>query len=336
MRSPRPVDRPGRVPRPRGLRRRGLVLVAATALLGGLAGCSSPASPAPTSSGRTSDLNAVALTGGAGKDSAPVLTFPQPFSVTQPGKRVLVQGTGPAAKAGQRVTIQYLGANGTDGKVFDTSYGDRPTSFVLDQANNLKGLVDALIGTAVGSRLLLALPPAEAFGLRGRPSAGIGPTDTIVILVELQAAKDLLTRAAGTPVPAKAGLPTVKLDGKGKPTITVPKSQPPTALVVQPLIKGAGAKVAKGQKITVAYTGVIWPGGRVFDSSWDRGAASSFQIGVGAVISGWDDGLVGQGVGSQILLVIPPDSGYGADGKTTAGIKGTDTLVFVVDILDTA
>ena len=58
------------------------------------------------------------------------------------------------------------------------------------------------------------------------------------------------------------------------------------------------------------------------------------MIGKGSVIAGWDEGLVGQTVGSQVLLVVPPDKGYGAAGNTDAGIKGTDTLVFVVDILD--
>ena len=57
------------------------------------------------------------------------------------------------------------------------------------------------------------------------------------------------------------------------------------------------------------------------------------MIGKGQVIPGWDEGLVGQTVGSQVLLVVPPDKGYGA-GSASAGIKGTDTLVFVVDILD--
>ena len=52
------------------------------------------------------------------------------------------------------------------------------------------------------------------------------------------------------------------------------------------------------------------------------------------MIAGWDEGLVGQTVGSQVLLVVPPDKGYGKDGQPSAGIKGTDTLVFVVDILD--
>ena len=62
--------------------------------------------------------------------------------------------------------------------------------------------------------------------------------------------------------------------------------------------------------------------------------ASDTVIGEGEVIKGWDQGLVGQKVGSRVMLVIPPDDGYGTSGNTSAGIKGSDTLVFVVDILD--
>ena len=51
------------------------------------------------------------------------------------------------------------------------------------------------------------------------------------------------------------------------------------------------------------------------------------------MIPGFDEGLIGQTVGSRVVLVIPPDKGYGAEGNSQAGISGTDTLVFVVDIL---
>jgi peptidylprolyl isomerase len=125
----------------------------------------------------------------------------------------------------------------------------------------------------------------------------------------------------------------VKLASTGKPTIKVPKKTAPTQLVVQPLIKGTGSVVKAGQTISVQYTGVIWDTNKKFDSSWDRGQATDFPIGSGQVISGWDEGLVGQTVGSQVLLVVPPDKGYGAQGQAQAGIKGTDTLVFVVDML---
>ena len=85
--------------------------------------------------------------------------------------------------------------------------------------------------------------------------------------------------------------------------------------------------------MVVQYTGVIWRTGKVFDSSWSRSEPFAFNVGAGQVIKGWDDGLVGQKVGSRVMLVIPPADGYGTAGASEAGIKGTDTLVFVIDIL---
>ncbi|MBK6874282.1 MAG: FKBP-type peptidyl-prolyl cis-trans isomerase [Kineosporiaceae bacterium] len=299
------------------------------------AGCSTPSSTAdPARSSVATTLETVTVTGKLGE--RPTLSVTTPFSVQTGLAKVLTVGTGAKAAAGQRVTIEYLGINGTDGKEFDSSYGLRPTSFVLSVENNLPGLVKRLTGATAGSRMLLALPPEEAYGLKGLPGAGVGPTDTIVLVVDLIAVKDVLARATGTAVKPRAGLPTVALNKKGAPTIKLPETDPPTALVVQPLIIGAGPKVTRGQQITVHYSGVIWPGGQQFDSSWGRPAPASFPIGVGKVIAGWDRGLVGQTVGSQLLLVIPPDDGYGAEGKPEAKIKGTDTLVFVVDILDAA
>jgi peptidylprolyl isomerase len=301
------------------------------------AGCSSAAgTDNSTSTKITTDLNAVDVSGKAG--TKPVVNVHAPFSATKTTRRVLTAGTGKPVTPGQRITVDYLGVNGTDAKEFDTSYGkaDRAT-FTLSDGVIIKGMVDGLSGVTVGSRVLLAVPPKDGYGTTGAPDAGIGPTDTLIFVIDVKSASTVLKRAIGTAVKPKAGLPKVTLEKKtGKPTITVPDTKAPVGLVVQPLINGTGAKVVKGQTITVHYTGVIWPGGKVFDSSWTNGSPASFAIGVGRVIAGWDQGLVGKKVGSQILLVIPPDKGYGVTGKTEAGIKGTDTLVFVVDILDAA
>jgi peptidylprolyl isomerase len=319
---------------PRFAIRRVGVLLVAVALV---AGCSSTSSSgSATSSKTTTDLAAVKVAGAAG--ATPTLTVPKPFAVAKTTRRLITTGTGNVVKAGQRITIDYLGVNGTDGKTFDSSYGksDRAT-FTLDDKQIIKGMITGLAGTTVGSRVLIAIPPVDGYGTTGEPAAGIGPTDTLLFVVDVKSSGDVLKRAVGTPVKPKAGLPKVTLNkSTGQPTITVPKGKAPTTLVAQTLIAGKGAKVVKGQTITVHYTGVIWPGGKVFDSSWVNGSPASFAIGEGKVITGWDQGLVGQRVGSQVLLVIPPDKGYGAAGKPEAKIKGTDTLVFVVDILDAA
>ena len=119
-----------------------------------------------------------------------------------------------------------------------------------------------------------------------------------------------------------------------KPTLVFPDAGAPADLTVTVLEQGDGATVEAGDDLEVHYLGQTW-GGRIFDNSYDRGSSISFPIGVGAVIGGWDDGLVGQQVGSRVLLSIPPHLGYGERGNPAAGIRGTDTLVFVVDIVGT-
>ena len=129
-----------------------------------------------------------------------------------------------------------------------------------------------------------------------------------------------------------AALPEVSGAPGTKPTLTFPDAQPSGELEVVVLSRGDGALVEAGQDIEVHYLGQSWLGG-VFDNSFDRGSAISFPIGVGAVIAGWDEGLVGQQVGSRVLLSIPSHLAYGDRGVPQAGIKGGDTLVFVVDIV---
>jgi len=131
-------------------------------------------------------------------------------------------------------------------------------------------------------------------------------------------------------------LPTVDGAYGTESTISMPKGAAPTDLQVKVLKEGDGATLEKGQLAVVKYVGAIWNTGKVFDSSFAHGGVVGFPIGVGQVIAGWDEGLVGQKVGSRVLLVIPPDKGYGAAGRPASGINGTDTLVFVVDILDVA
>jgi FKBP-type peptidyl-prolyl cis-trans isomerase len=133
----------------------------------------------------------------------------------------------------------------------------------------------------------------------------------------------------------KAGIKVTEDFGK-KPTITHRAGDPDKNLVTDVLKEGDGAVVKKGELLTANYIGQIWRDGKVFDNSYDRGAPSSFPIGVGGVITGWDEGLVGKKLGSRVLLSIPSDKGYKAQGNADAGIKGDDTLIFVVDLVSAA
>ncbi|WP_366180450.1 FKBP-type peptidyl-prolyl cis-trans isomerase [Actinomyces timonensis] len=129
-----------------------------------------------------------------------------------------------------------------------------------------------------------------------------------------------------------SNMPTVEGAKGAKPVLTFPGPDAPAGLQVQVLDAGDGQAVEAGDTIVAHYLGQSW-NGDVFDNSYDRGQPLSFQIGVGMVIRGWDDGLVGQRVGSRVLLSIPSELGYGERGVPQAGIKGGATLVFVTEIL---
>jgi len=288
------------------------------------------AAPAASTAG---PLAKITVEGNAGEK--PTLKFSAPFSAAKTIHTVLVPGAGDKLAKNQKVTFDFVVVNGRTGKELGSSYGANPASAVLDKTHVSPGIVDGFLDATVGSRLLVAVAPKDGLA-KGLSSSGVKKNDTLLFLVDIKTVRTPLTRATGDAVTPPVGLPTVQLDSTGKPTITVPPAGTvaPTELVVQPLVVGTGPVVASGQTITVHYTGVIWASGKQFDSSWDRGAPIDFAIGTGKVIKGWDQALVGQTVGSQLLVIVPPALGYGATGNTSAGITGTDTLVFVVDILD--
>lgn len=275
-------------------------------------------------------LDGIQVTGAEGEQ--PTLEFDQPLDATETACRVIEEGDGGALAAGSTAIFDFVFINGRDGSEYGTSYGSEPAEVVLND-DLITGVRLGLQGLKAGSRALVAIAPADAFGPDGGdPEGGLEAEDTLLFLVDLHEVRTPLSRAEGTAVDPVTGHPAVELDDAGTPTITIPDGDPPTELVAQPLIEGDGAVVESGQTITVHYTGVLWDTGEVFDSSWEGGTPASFPIGTGGVIPGWDKGLVGRTVGSQVLLVVPPADGY-PDGSGST-IPAGATLVFVVDILD--
>ncbi|MFI5631795.1 FKBP-type peptidyl-prolyl cis-trans isomerase [Streptomyces sp. NPDC051664] len=148
----------------------------------------------------------------------------------------------------------------------------------------------------------------------------------------------LLTAACGgdgkgSDSASKNGFPAITAGAKfgEKPTLSKGQGDPPKELKTQVISEGDGAKLKNGDAIQVNYLGQAWDSTKPFDNSFDRKQPFDLTLGAGMVIKGWDQGLVGQKVGSRVELVIPPDLGYGAQGQ--GDIKPNATLVFVVDIL---
>jgi FKBP-type peptidyl-prolyl cis-trans isomerase len=314
--------------------RRAYALLVIPLLAGGaIAGCSS-SSPSSATSGNTN--KAVDVTGAFG--ASPKVTIPAKKASTSLYTKTVIQGSGtPLTKAESVVGnfVLYDWSGKTHKLIGSTFSSKTPTLF---GSQMLPGLENALLGQKVGSRVLAVIPPKDGFGSQGNPQIGVGANDTLVFVVDL--IKDYSNTAAANGAHVSNGggsLPTVSFPAAGKaPTIKIPSGvTPPKKLTVTTLLKGTGPKIAKGQTVVVQYIGVNWRTGQTFDSSWSRTAPYAFSVDANPeeVIPGWDQGLTGQTVGSRVMLAVPPADGYGKTGNSQAGIKGTDTLVFVIDIL---
>ena len=117
-----------------------------------------------------------------------------------------------------------------------------------------------------------------------------------------------------------------------KPEIDFPEHDAPTQLVIEDIVVGDGAEAKPGDTVSTHYVGVAFSTGEEFDASWNRGAPLDFKVGIGQVIEGWDQGLLGMKVGGRRRLEIPAHLAYGDRGAGSAIAPG-ESLIFVVDLL---
>lgn len=265
--------------------------------------------------------------------TAPDVTFDGKVESDEIVSETLTEGDGDEVEAGDQVLSHIWIGNGFTEKQAYSTYDEKaPQLLTVDDKQLSKVFLEAFEGHTIGSRVIVAAPADEAFGETGNPQLGIGNKDTIVIVADLLS--DVADGPEGSENDAPAWAPAIE-EKDGVPTaFDFSKApEPNKKLRSATLIEGEGATVEKGQTIVVNYLGQVYGGKKPFDESYSAGQPASFAIGAGAVIPGWDKTLVGATIGSRVIMAIPPDMGYGEAGNPQAGIKGTDTLYFVVDIL---
>lgn len=257
-----------------------------------------------------------------GEDDSTKVQFETPSTVSATSTLVVDPGEGEQVTDGKIVTLDYSITSGGDGSTLYSTYeAGAGETITLDETSFDANLWEALMASSEGAQIIFASIDSTATD----PDQA-----TVYMSLTVSAVSTPLASAEGEAVEPEAGLPTVTFGEDGIPTVAFDDAEKPAELVVQPLITGEGEPLEEGQTAVVHYTGWIWDGEQ-FDSSWDRGTPTSFPFVTGGLIEGWIEGLAGQPVGSRVLLVIPPELGYGAEGS--GSIPGDSTLVFVVDIL---
>lgn len=273
--------------------------------------------------------------------------------------KVLEEGDGPVVREGGTAFLKYYLGNGYTGEEVASTW-DQPEpeaedekaedvepepafgQFFRDDDSTWPAVREAMVGATEGTRLLIYATPEDSFGGQGLPQFGIGNQDPVVFVIDVVGAT--LPAPEGEEKPLPDGLPQVVEDG-GKVTSLdfsgVPKAAPSQFQVV-PLVEGTGPKVEEGAPVTMRYLGQVWQGKEPFDENFSAtwpaftneqsGEVNPAVFGQGGFIKAWDEGIPGVPVGSRVMLVVPPEMGYGAKGSGKK-IPPNATLVFVVDIL---
>ncbi|MEU2715282.1 FKBP-type peptidyl-prolyl cis-trans isomerase [Streptomyces sp. NPDC007205] len=175
--------------------------------------------------------------------------------------------------------------------------------------------------------LLLAAVPAGLVTVAG---CGDGTSDS---------SKASASPSVSAPPPPKiveGPLPAITAGTKfgEKPTVAKGSGEPSKNLAVKTVIAGSGGAIAENDFVQANYLGQIWDTGKVFDNSYDKKRPLVLPLVQGQAIDGWRYALAGKKAGSRVEIAVPPTWGYGKSGEPRAGIKGTDTLVFVIDLID--
>ena len=317
---------------------------AAIALAFALTGCTASGSGSPSASAKPTSVptvSAACVDSGSASDSVkvtgafdttPNVSIDAPLKVSSTQRTVVIQGTGDKAAPGSIVNVSFTLYNGTTGKtVTSTGYGaGRSSAITVDASKVITGLVKTLNCAQAGTRVVGVVPASEAFGKAGNEQLGVAGNKVMVFDADVVSL--VPTKAEGTAVTPPAGLPTVADAADGKPKLTVPDGyKPPATTQIATLIKGKGAVVGPTDQIVIQYQGTNLATGKIFDQTWGKGPYSGAANGF---IPGFTNAIVGQTVGSQVLVVIAPADGYGPQGGNSgAGIGKDDTIVFVIDIL---
>ena len=266
-------------------------------------------------------------------------SFPTPLKTTGREFSVVVPGEGRPAQVGGAIDFHISAFLGSTGEfIYASSYQPRnPGRIIIDRESD-NFLVAALECAKPGSTFVATTTIEDFFGPISENDL---VTNDSTVVVVFSVYNTYPSKAEGSPRLPQAGMPTVVLSPEGVHGVSFPNAPAPTELRVSVLKQGAGPAVKDGDFVTVHVTGLTWNLRQLFLSSFDNGSPVSVVVtdrtkapdGEG-VIPGLALALVGQTVGSQVLVSVPPALGY-PEGRAPFGVPDNATLVYIFDILGT-
>lgn len=319
------------------MRTRPLSIAALLVAAAGLTACSAPAgsiegcAPLLQPGGATSQVSVDAAEG------TPTVEFETPL-VAEGDQAQVLGGTGDRAGEGDIVDADYVVYSGKTGALISSSYeasesGQPPATPLRLTVGGESVLADALTCGAPGASIVVTTTISNLFGPdAASPELDITPADTAVVVLGVSDVHP--GRAEGSARPGQQGMPAIALAPDGRPGVTFPGGAAPADLTVMESIRGTGEEVVEGDRLLLHYTGIVWETEEVFDSSWEQGTPAVFTIDDANLIPGFVDAVVGQPIGSQVVVSIPQELGYSDPATRPASIGEGEHLLFVIDILD--
>lgn len=311
--------------------RKSATLLVVLGLVAGLTACSAPeeapkksdaavgASDCLADSGSASD----AVTVGGEFGANPTVEFDFPVQVEKTERTVVLEGDGDVVSSGDVISTGFAMFNATTGEEISNSIAEgQAAELTVSPEMILQGLVSTLQCSTVGSRVVAVIPPSDMWGEQGYADLGIGGKDSVVMVADVVSIVPPLT-----PATWEDNVPEVELGDA--PVVTLPEGEAPAELLLAVLEEGDGAVVAATDPVTLDYQGTSWETREVFDQSYGK---EPITLQANGFVKGFTAALVGQKVGSTLLVTIPAEYAYGAD--PAAHELGGQSLVFLIQIKD--
>jgi len=300
--------------------KRALAALAATVvIIAGVSGCATSQSQDCRQFPAGDASNAVEVTGDFG--AAISLTVPETKGVSGVQRTVAIQGDGEAPESGVTIDVQISLFSGNTGGTINSLRTNFRTS-----DNTLPTPVRAGIECLpVGSRSVTVFPAGDLFSASQLAEANLQVTEPVVMVADILGADEV-----PTVYPWDTGLPTVVPGVDGVPTISLGDASRPAGIHVAVIKQGDGMVIAATDTVEVNYLGVEWTSGKVFDGNFGSEPAEFF---LANVIEGFRLGLVGQKVGSEVLVSIPAKFAYGESSASSSNPLAGQDLLFLIRVL---